>query len=233
MSDSRADSRLLMEEGLELDEAVRIVSQTCAYTNHTILAEALETWPLEYLEQAVPQLVPIIEHLDKRAKALSHDPKTAIIDRDHRVHMAHIDIHYGFSINGVAQLHTEILEKSELSAFYEQYPERFHNETNGITFRRWLMLCNPRLSELIGELIGEGWKQDATRLEQLTAFVQDDTVIDRLLDIKQENKRQLRESCFGPAVLPRPQFSLRHSNQAPPRVQAPADERSVRHLEIF
>ncbi len=188
--------RLLMEEGLELDEAVRIVSQTCAYTNHTILAEALETWPLEYLEQAVPQLVPIIEHLDKRAKALSHDPKTAIIDRDHRVHMAHIDIHYGFSINGVAQLHTEILEKSELSAFYEQYPERFHNETNGITFRRWLMLCNPRLSELITELIGEGWKQDATRLEQLTAFVQDDAVIDRLLDIKQENKRKLREELL-------------------------------------
>lgn len=134
--------RLLVQRGMDFDRAVRIVSRTCAYTNHTILAEALETWPLDYLEQAVPQLVPIIEHLDKRAKALCSDPKTAIIDQEHRVHMAHIDLHYGFSVNGVAKLHTEILKESELKAFYQLYPEHFHNETNGITPRRWLMLCN-------------------------------------------------------------------------------------------
>ena len=185
--------RLLMEEGIGLDQAIRLVSRTCAYTNHTILAEALETWPLSFLEKAVPQLVPIIEHLDKRAKALSHDPKTAIIDSWEQVHMAHIDIHYGFSINGVAKLHTDILKASELNAFYELYPERFHNETNGITFRRWLMLCNPQLSAYITSLIGEGWKKDAQELQKLLNFVEDETVLKELLSIKQQRKQILAE----------------------------------------
>ena len=185
--------RLLMEEGIGLDQAIRLVSRTCAYTNHTILAEALETWPLSFLEKAVPQLVPIIEHLDKRAKALSHDPKTAIIDSWEQVHMAHIDIHYGFSINGVAKLHTDILKSSELNAFYELYPERFHNETNGITFRRWLMLCNPQLSAYITSLIGEGWKKDAQELQKLLNFVEDETVLKELLSIKQQRKQILAE----------------------------------------
>lgn len=183
--------RLLMEDGIGLDQAVRIVSKSCAYTNHTILAEALETWPLRYLEKVVPQLMPIIEHLDKRAKALSHDPKTAIIDQDERVHMAHIDIHYGCSVNGVAKLHTDILKSSELLPFYKLYPERFHNETNGITFRRWLMLCNPKLSELITSLIGESWKKDAQELQKLKSFADDKQVLEKLLTIKQENKEAL------------------------------------------
>ena len=185
--------RLLMEEGIGLDQAIRLVSRTCAYTNHTILAEALETWPLSFLEKAVPQLVPIIEHLDKRAKALSHDPKTAIIDSWEQVHMAYIDIHYGFSVNGVAKLHTDILKSSELNAFYELYPERFHNETNGITFRRWLMLCNPQLSAYITSLIGEGWKKDAEELQKLLNFVEDETVLKELLSIKQQRKQILAE----------------------------------------
>lgn len=185
--------RLLMEEGIGLDQAIRLVSRTCAYTNHTILAEALETWTLSFLEKAVPQLVPIIEHLDKRAKALSHDPKTAIIDSWEQVHMAHIDIHYGFSINGVAKLHTDILKSNELNAFYELYPERFHNETNGITFRRWLMLCNPQLSAYITSLIGEGWKKDAQELQKLLNFVEDETVLRKLLSIKQQRKQILAE----------------------------------------
>ena len=185
--------RLLMEKGIGLDQAIRLVSRTCAYTNHTILAEALETWPLSFLEKAVPQLVPIIEHLDKRAKALSHDPKTAIIDSWEQVHMAHIDIHYGFSINGVAKLHTDILKSNELNAFYELYPERFHNETNGITFRRWLMLCNPQLSAYITSLIGEGWKKDAQELQKLLNFVEDETVLRELLSIKQQRKQILAE----------------------------------------
>ena len=185
--------RLLMEEGIGLDQAIRLVSRTCAYTNHTILAEALETWPLSFLEKAVPQLVPIIEHLDKRAKALSHDPKTAIIDSWEQVHMAHIDIHYGFSINGVAKLHTDILKSSELNAFYELYSERFHNETNGITFRRWLMLCNPQLSAYITSLIGEGWKKDAQELQKLLNFAENETVLKELLSIKQQRKQILAE----------------------------------------
>ena len=185
--------RLLMEEGIALDQAIRLVSRTCAYTNHTILAEALETWPLSFLEKAVPQLVPIIEHLDKRAKALSHDPKTAIIDSWEQVHMAHIDIHYGFSINGVAKLHTDILKSNELNAFYELYPERFHNETNGITFPRWINLFNPHLSAYITSLIGEGWKKDAQELQKLLNFAENETVLRKLLSIKQQRKQILAE----------------------------------------
>ena len=180
--------RLLVENGIDFDRAVRIVSKTCAYTNHTILAEALETWPLAYLEQVVPQLVPIIEHLDQRAKAAFSDPAVAIIDGKEQVHMAHIDIHYGFSINGVAKLHTNILKESELKSFYQIYPGRFHNETNGITFRRWLMLCNPKLSDYITSLIGEGWKRDAVQLRQLSACADDPAVLQKLLEIKKENK---------------------------------------------
>ena len=151
--------RLLTQRGVSLDDAIETVSQTCAYTNHTILAEALEKWPLDYLEEAVPQLVPIIQELDQRVKEQYPDPKVAILDENGLVHMAHMDIHYGFSVNGVASLHTEILEKSELKAFAQIYPEKFNNKTNGVTFRRWLMHCNPALSRWITEKIGSGWKK--------------------------------------------------------------------------
>ena len=145
---------------MEMDEAIDVVSKTCAYTNHTILAEALETWPLDYLKESVPQLIPIIEILDDKVRRKFDDPKTAIIDKEDRVHMAHIDIHYGFSVNGVAALHTEILKKSELNHFYTLYPEKFNNKTNGITFRRWLLHSNPQLASLIQELIGDGFKKE-------------------------------------------------------------------------
>lgn len=185
--------RLLEKEGMERDEAVAVVSKTCAYTNHTILAEALEKWPLDYLEKVVPQLLPIIRDLDARAKKAYPGTKTEIIDKDNRVHMAHMDIHYGFSVNGVAALHTEILKNSELKAFYDIYPEKFNNKTNGITFRRWLMHCNPKLSSYITSLIGEDWKKDADKLEGLLAFAEDDRVLDELLRIKGENKKALSE----------------------------------------
>ncbi len=185
--------RLLTEEGIALDKAVRIVSKTCAYTNHTILAEALEKWQRSSLEKAVPQLIPIIEHLDRRAKALCGIPKTAIIDTQDRVHMAHLAIHYGFSVNGVAKLHTDILKNSELSDFYHLYPEKFHNETNGITFRRWLMLCNPPLSRLITRYIGEGWKTNALELEKLLQYREDDDLLNALLQIKAEQKQALAQ----------------------------------------
>ena len=183
--------RLLMEKGIEIDEAIGIVSKTCAYTNHTILAEALEKWPVSYLEEVAPHLLPIIRKLDARVKKAYPGTHTEIIDDQDRIHMAHMDIHYGFSVNGVATLHTEILKKSELRAFYELYPEKFNNKTNGITFRRWLMHCNPKLATFITELIGEGWKKDAGKLEKLLAFVDDERVLLRLLDIKKENKRSL------------------------------------------
>lgn len=183
--------RLLGQRGIGFDEAVEIVSRTCAYTNHTILAEALEKWPWDYLEEVVPQLMPIIEQLDAKAKAVHPDPRTAIIDHEGRVHMAHMDIHYGFSVNGVAALHTEILKNSELKPFYDIYPEKFNNKTNGITFRRWLMHCDPKLSAYITELIGDGWKKNAAGLEKLAGFVEDEKVLQRLLDIKQENKQNL------------------------------------------
>ena len=153
--------RLFLERGITMDEAVELVTKVCAYTNHTILSEALEKWPLAYLEKVVPQLVLIIKELDKRAKAKYSDPKVAIIDENDRVHMAHMDIHYGHSVNGVAYLHTEILKNSELNAFYKIYPEKFNNKTNGITFRRWLLSCNEELSEKIENKIGSGFKKDA------------------------------------------------------------------------
>ena len=155
--------RLLQERGIDFDEAADIVSKTCAYTNHTILAEALEKWPVSYLEEVVPQLMPIIRKLDEKIKAKYNDGRVAIIDNENRVHMAHMDIHYGFSVNGVAALHTDILKESELKAFYDIYPEKFNNKTNGITFRRWLMHCNTELAGYITELIGDGWKKRRRR----------------------------------------------------------------------
>ena len=185
--------RILVEEkAFTMDEAIDVVSKTCAYTNHTILAEALEKWPLAYLEKVVPQLVPYIKELDKRVAAKYDDPKVQIIDKDGRVHMAHIDIHYGFSVNGVAAIHTEILKDTELNAFYKIYPEKFNNKTNGITFRRWLMSCNPELSAYITELIGDGWKKDANELEKLGNYVNDDAVLDRLLAVKAGKKADLK-----------------------------------------
>ena len=183
--------RLLMERGLEMDDAIDVVSRTCAYTNHTILAEALEKWPVYYLKKVVPQLMPIIEVLDDKVRRKYEDESVAIIDRNETVHMAHIDIHYGFSVNGVAALHTEILKNSELNNFYRIYPEKFNNKTNGITFRRWLLHCNPRLAALLDETIGEGYKKDATELEKLLAYKDDDQILNRLLEIKHRNKEDL------------------------------------------
>ena len=186
--------RLLTEEkGFTMDEAVEVVSKTCAYTNHTILAEALEKWPMAYLEEVVPNLVPIIKKLDERVRKTVKDESTYIIDAQDRVHMAHMDIHYGFSVNGVAALHTEILKNSELKNFYDLYPERFNNKTNGITFRRWLMHCNPILTRYIESLIGNGFKKDATELEKLLAFENDETVLNKLEEIKMEKKLEFKE----------------------------------------
>ena len=182
---------LVDDKAFTMDEAIDVVSKTCAYTNHTILAEALEKWPLAYLEKVVPQLVPIIKELDKRVAAKYDDEKVQIIDEDERVHMAHIDIHFGFSVNGVAAIHTDILKHTELKSFYDIYPEKFNNKTNGITFRRWLMSCNKELSDYITSLIGEGWKKDASRLEKLLAYKEDDAVLNKIAEIKQEKKHQL------------------------------------------
>ena len=183
--------RLLTERGLDLDEAIAIVQKMTAYTNHTILAEALEKWPLEFLKEVVPHLVPIIKELDKRVKDKYADPAVQIIDEDDRVHMAHMDIHYGYSVNGVAALHTEILKNSELKAFYDIYPEKFNNKTNGITFRRWLMHANPRLSHYLDELLGRDWHHDATKLEGLLEFTGAANVKEKLEGIKAHNKRKL------------------------------------------
>ena len=183
--------RLLGERGIEFDEAVEIVSAMTAYTNHTILSEALEKWPLAYLEKVVPHLVPIIKELDARVKAKYEDPSVAIIDEHGRVHMAHMDIHYGYSVNGVAALHTDILKESELKNFYEIYPEKFNNKTNGITFRRWLMHANPELAKLLDETIGTEWRKDATKLEALKAFRHDAIVREKLDKIKIDNKKRL------------------------------------------
>lgn len=182
---------LVDEKAFTMDEAIEVVSKTCAYTNHTILSEALEKWPLKYLEKVVPQLVPIIKELDKRIKAKYKDPKVQIIDGDNRVHMAHIDIHYGFSVNGVAAIHTEILKETELNAFYKIYPEKFNNKTNGITFRRWLLSCNRELSGYLSSLIGDGYKKKADKLEKLLAFKDDQEVLDRIADIKMNCKKEL------------------------------------------
>ena len=185
--------RLLIARGLSVDDAIDVVSRTCAYTNHTILAEALEKWPLHYLQEIVPQLVPIIEILDDKVRRKYADESVAVIDRNDVVHMAHIDIHYGFSVNGVAALHTQILKETELHHFYQLYPEKFNNKTNGITFRRWLLHCNPLLADQITEWIGDGYKKDATELKKLEKFVEDEQSLQNLLQIKKENKHQLAE----------------------------------------
>lgn len=185
--------RLLCERGIELDDAIDIVSRTCAYTNHTILAEALEKWPISYLNKAVPQLVPIIEILDDKVRRKFEGEKLAIIDKDDRVHMAHICIHYSYSVNGVASLHTDILKETELSDFYKIYPDKFNNKTNGITFRRWLLHCNPELTEFITSLIGDGFKKNADELKKLAEFADDEDVLKKLLDIKQNCKKDLCE----------------------------------------
>lgn len=185
--------RLLMKEGISMDEAVEIVTKTCAYTNHTILAEALEKWPVSYLEQVVPQLMPIIRELDRRVNDKFHDPQVSLIDNNNRVHMAHMDIHYGHSVNGVAYLHTEILKNNELNAFYKIYPEKFNNKTNGITFRRWLLHCNESLAAFIEEKIGAGFKRNAAELEALLRFKDDEGTLNRLMDIKRERKVILKD----------------------------------------
>lgn len=181
----------LVLEGIDLHEAIDIVSKTCAYTNHTILAEALEKWHLEDLKQVVPQLIPTIQELNAIAKSRNDNKAVQIIDEHNLVHMAHMDIHFGYSINGVASLHTEILKNSELKAFYELYPEKFNNKTNGITFRRWLLHCNHELSQYITSLIGDEYKTDATKLKDLLKFVDDETVLNKLLTIKQNRKQDL------------------------------------------
>ena len=184
--------RLLTKEGIKMDEAVEIVTDTCAYTNHTILAEALEKWPLSYLEQVVPQLIPIIKELDKRVRKKFSDKSVYIIDEADRVHMAHMDIHYGHSVNGVAYLHTEILKDTELNNFYKIYPEKFNNKTNGITFRRWLLHCNEELTAYIEELIGSDFKKDADCLEKLKSYTEDEAVLTKILDIKKNKKTELK-----------------------------------------
>lgn len=185
--------RLLTERGMEMDDAIEVVKKTCAYTNHTILAEALEKWPIHYLKEVVPQLVPIIEVLDDKVRRTFTDESVAIIDRNQVVHMAHIDIHYGFSVNGVAALHTEILKNSELNNFYRIYPEKFNNKTNGITFRRWLIHCNPELADAVTGWIGDGYKKDAAELEKLGEFQENEQVLSTLLQIKENNKKALKE----------------------------------------
>lgn len=182
---------LIFEEDFTMSEAIEVVSRTCAYTNHTILAEALEKWPMRYLKKVVPQLVPIIRELDRRVALKYTDPRVQIIDKEGRVHMAHLDIHYGFSVNGVAAIHTEILKDTELHHFYEIYPEKFNNKTNGITFRRWLLSCNHELADLISETIGDGYKKNAAELEKLLAFENDEAFLSRLAAIKQQKKEAL------------------------------------------
>lgn len=184
---------LTTEEGFSMEEAIDVVSHSCAYTNHTILAEALEKWPLSYLETVVPQLIPVIQVFQERVRARHSDPKVQIIDESGRVHMAHIDIHYSFSVNGVAAIHTDILKETELEHFYQIYPEKFNNKTNGITFRRWLLSCNKELTKLLSETIGEGFKKNATELEKLLAYVNDDKVLTGIAQIKKRKKRKLAE----------------------------------------
>ena len=182
---------LSQEEGFSMDEAIDTVSKICAYTNHTILAEALEKWPIAYLEKVVPQLVPIIRKLDARIRKLYRDPKVQIIDKDKRVHMAHIDIHYGYSVNGVAAIHTEILKNTELNHFYKIYPSKFNNKTNGITFRRWLLSCNKELAALLGDTIGNDYRKDASELTKLMAFREDESILNKIAAIKKKKKEEL------------------------------------------
>lgn len=188
--------RLMVERGLEMDDAIEAVTRTCAYTNHTILAEALEKWPISYLKKAVPQLIPIIEVLDDKVRRKYDDGSVYIIDREERVHMAHIDIHYSSSVNGVASLHTDILKNVELNNFYKIYPEKFNNKTNGITFRRWLIHSNPQLTELITSLIGDGFKKDATELEKLLDYKDNEEVLNKILSIKNTKKSELKNALM-------------------------------------
>ncbi len=184
--------RQLGERGMLMDDAIKVVSKVCAYTNHTILAEALEKWPMYFLEKAVPQLMPIIRELDNCVRKKVKDESTYII-KDELVHMAHMDIHYGYSVNGVAYLHTEILKKTELNNFYKLYPKKFNNKTNGITFRRWFMECNPELSNYVTSLIGDGWKKDAAELEKLSKFLDSEDVKNQVLSIKSDKKHALKD----------------------------------------
>ena len=203
--------RLLCEKGIAFDEAVEIVTKVCAYTNHTILSEALEKWPRYYLEKVVPQLLPIIERLDGIAKSRTTDYSTAIIDGENRIHMAHMDIHFSHSINGVASLHTDILKDSELHNFYRLYPEKFNNKTNGITFRRWLLKCNPALTNWIESLIGPEFKKDATQLEKLAAFANDEKILKELVAIKKSNKKALADwiqKTQGITINPNSMFAI-------------------------
>ncbi len=188
--------RLMVERGLEMDDAIEAVTRACAYTNHTILAEALERWPISYLKKAVPQLIPIIEVLDDKVRRKYDDGSVYIIDREERVHMAHIDIHYSSSVNGVASLHTDILKNVELNNFYKIYPEKFNNKTNGITFRRWLIHSNPQLTELITSLIGDGFKKDATELEKLLDYKDNEEVLNKILSIKNTKKAELKNALM-------------------------------------
>ena len=188
--------RLMVERGLEMDDAIEAVTRACAYTNHTILAEALEKWPISYLKKAVPQLIPIIEVLDDKVRRKYDDGSVYIIDREERVHMAHIDIHYSSSVNGVASLHTDILKNVELNNFYKIYPEKFNNKTNGITFRRWLIHSNPLLTELITSLIGDGFKKDATELEKLLDYKDNEEVLNKILSIKNTKKAELKNALM-------------------------------------
>ena len=185
--------RLLGEKGIDFDEAVEIVTKTCAYTNHTILAEALEKWPRAYLDAVVPQLMPIIEKLDTLARTRTTDESLAIIDGDDRVHMAHMDIHFTHSTNGVAYLHTEILKNSELHGFYQLYPEKFNNKTNGITFRRWLLECDPALTAEIEKLIGSGFRKDAAELEKLLPYTENVDILQQFSAVKAQNKCALAD----------------------------------------
>jgi len=184
---------LVEEEHFSMDEAIKEVTATCAYTNHTILAEALETWPLDYLEEVVPHLIPYIKELDKRVKTSYKDPSVAIIDKDDKVHMAHIDIHYGHSINGVAAIHTNILKETELNNFYKIYPEKFNNKTNGITFRRWLIECNRELTSFLSETIGDSFTKNADDLQKLLDYKENDAVLDRIEEIKKLKKKQFAD----------------------------------------
>ena len=229
---------LTAEHGLEMDAAIGVVSRCCAYTNHTILAEALETWPAADLKEAVPQLLPIIEVLDDKVRRRFSDPSVHIIGGEDRVHMAHMDIHCGFSVNGVAALHTDILKKSELRNFYAIYPEKFNNKTNGITFRRWLMGCNPELADWISGLIGDGWKKDALELQKLGApeFSDDPRVLDSLLAVKDMKKSQLADWLWrtqGLKIRPESIFDIQvkrlHEYK---RQQMNALDLILRYLEI-
>lgn len=181
----------LVKEGLSQEEAIQVTSKVCAYTNHTILAEALEKWPVHYLEQVVPHLMPIIRDLADRVKEKYSDSEVQIIDNENRVHMARIDMHYSYSVNGVAALHTEILKESELKPFYTIYPDKFNNKTNGITFRRWLMHCNPELTAFIDETLGTSWRKDAAELEKLLEYKEDEEVLNKIVDIKKLKKQEL------------------------------------------